>query len=196
MNNSSAVGQKICEFIQKHPGTSEYGIAQAMGGICARATANKIIFNVLLPSEKIIDKKVGNSFHRFYINDKNQFIKLEMEINQRKKNAKRLTALVLKERAGVEPNFKNDEHFRKLVHLAQLRSYDKFTWIADKIDKYIKPPEDRQILNNALAESLMESRKLNAFLTGSNEMIRILEDAKKAPDKDKKYDELINLIMP
>ena len=40
---------------------------------CARDTTHNLIYNSLIPNGKVIDRKVGNSFHKLYINEEDEF---------------------------------------------------------------------------------------------------------------------------
>ena len=67
MDNS----ERIREFISKNKGVTEHKVAKYMidNHYCARDRTHNLIYNSLIPNGKVIDKKVGNSFHKLYINE-------------------------------------------------------------------------------------------------------------------------------
>lgn len=71
MNNS----ERIREYISNNPGTTEYKVAKYMAEnhYCARDTTHSLIYNTLISGGKVIDKKIGNSFHKLYINNEDEF---------------------------------------------------------------------------------------------------------------------------
>ncbi|MGE5685368.1 MAG: hypothetical protein ACM3ZS_09540 [Nitrososphaerota archaeon] len=74
MDNS----ELILEYISKHEGITEFKVSAHMSdnSYCARETTRKLIFDKLIPKGKIIDKKIGNSFHKLYINHKSKYIQI------------------------------------------------------------------------------------------------------------------------
>jgi len=71
MDNS----ERIREYISKNPGTTEHKVAEYMAEnhYCARDTTHNLIYDTLIPNGKVIDKKIGNSRHKLYINDEDEF---------------------------------------------------------------------------------------------------------------------------
>lgn len=70
--------EEILEYIGLNEGTTEYMIAKKMieKNVCARDTTHNILYNQLIPSRKVLDRKKGNGFHKFYLNFENEFNKL------------------------------------------------------------------------------------------------------------------------
>lgn len=74
----------IHDYILKNDETSEYKVARFMSANhhCARDTTHNLIYNKLIPEGKIIDKKIGNGFHKLCINDKNMFNQVNRAIKE------------------------------------------------------------------------------------------------------------------
>ena len=92
MDNS----ERILEYISINDGITEHKVAKYMmeNHYCARDTTHKLIYNTLIPDEKVIDRKIGNSFHKLYINDKNKFISFMRAIETIHKHMKDFKSMV------------------------------------------------------------------------------------------------------
>ena len=82
---------------------------------------------------------------------------------------------------------------RKLIHLIQLKFYDRISWIAVRINSYIKSPDYRETLFLCLTDVLRKSTRLNSFLTSPNEFIQEMENLLivKGSQQAKFYNDLI-----
>lgn len=80
---SSKSESEICDYVKKNPGTTENKVATYMDekGISSRMTTLKIIED-LKKRGIILDRQEGNSFHRLYINDKNEFNRIQNELSE------------------------------------------------------------------------------------------------------------------
>jgi hypothetical protein len=77
------IESEIREYIREHDGTTINRVADHMtrNGICSYVTTlNKV--NNLIDKRIVEDRKEGNSFHRLYINDKNDFNIIDNQLNE------------------------------------------------------------------------------------------------------------------
>jgi hypothetical protein len=153
------------EYIEANPGSTEYGIARFVvkNKICARGTAHNILYNTLIPKGKIVDRKEGNSFHRFYINDQNDFNVVMDRIREQRRSLETLESLVHKNIKKIE----RDSRLRNLAHLAHLHFYIMTGHIAQQINRRIKSIQDREILYLSLTEILKMTSRLSMILSTS-----------------------------
>ena len=96
---------------------------------------------ILIPEGKIIDKKIGNSFHRFYVNDMNEFTKLTTRIDRISKIGQELTTAVISAKTIMKDKKMNknkqsllESAFRSIIHEVQLSFYAGITGIASEIE--------------------------------------------------------------
>jgi hypothetical protein len=148
--------EEILEYISRNQGTTEHMVAvyMAENNICARETTHNVIYNSLIPLGKVKDRKKGNSFHKLYINNENEFIKLLNEIE-------RLFEAVLKVKSFARNDLiKKDRVYRGIVELAHRLLYKRITHFAWKIRSDIESSDDREILYSNLVNILEESSEL------------------------------------
>jgi len=160
--NESERKRLIIEFISKNEGregTTLNQVADHMNNnsYCAKQTAKNAV-NKLIP-DIIIDKKIGNSFHRLFVNRQDDFIKLVAEMDNLEKVLNELNSMVVKKKGLIK-----NPQTQNLIHLAQLTIYRKITRLVSSIDKYIKSYDDRQVLYSKLAEVLKASTRLNEII--------------------------------
>ena len=159
MDNS----EKIRQYIKNNPGTTEYKIAihTVENHICARGTAHNIIYKNLIPKGKIFDRKIGNSFHRFYVNNENEFNDFLERIEKISLRVKKVTELV---QSNKDLLMRNTRLVRYL-HIIQLIFHHFITQIAFKIDWKFKSISDREVLHHHLIGLLVISDKLTEIVT-------------------------------
>ena len=126
----------------------------AENNICARETTRHVIYKSLIPLGKVIDRKKGNSFHKLYINNENEFIKLLNEIEHLFEAIERVNSFA---RTDL---IKKDRVYRGIVELAQRLLYKRITHLAWKISSNIELSDDREILYSNLVNVLEESSEL------------------------------------
>jgi len=76
---------EIVKFIEDHPGSTINQVAEEMSskGICSRMTTLKKIQNLMLKERGMIDdRQERNGFHRLYINDKNEYKRIDNELSE------------------------------------------------------------------------------------------------------------------
>jgi len=73
----------ILAYIKENPGATENKVATYMADkrICSRLTSLNKIEN-LISSGKVLDLKQNNSFHRLFINDDNEFNRIDKMLSQ------------------------------------------------------------------------------------------------------------------
>lgn len=142
-------------------GITEYKVAKYMADnhYCARDTTGRLIYEVLIPNGLVIDKKVGNSFHKLFINRRNEFNRLVTEMNRLEEDLYNLNNSAVKMMKAIKgPSTRN------FIHLAQLIVYRRITVLVTSIEKYIKSNDDREILYHKLPDILKTSIKLNEII--------------------------------
>jgi hypothetical protein len=183
--------EKLRKYIEENPGSTEYQIARFVvkHKFCARGTAHNVLYNTLIPEGKIVDRKEGNSFHRFYINDQNDFNVVMAHIHEQWRALETLEALVRKNIKKIE----RDSRLRNLAHLAHLDFYIMTGHIAQEINRRIKSMQNREILYLSLAEILKMTSRLSEILVTSRiitaqSLVRIrfarAKGLKKTPSSD------------
>lgn len=138
-------------------GTTEYMIAKKMAekGVCARDTTHNVLHNDLIPTGKVLDRKKGNGFHKFYINYENEFNELSRKIDL-------LSEAIRSVNSSAYPELVNqDRLFRGMVELGQRVFYIKVTRLANNIRDYIKSTDDSELLLLRLVEVLEALFELN-----------------------------------
>jgi len=171
----------ILEFISDNEGTTgttEYKVEKFMSQnhYCARDTTKRLIYNNLIPNKRVVDKKIGNSFHRLFVNRQNEFNKLIADMNKLEKALNNLNNTVVKRMSMIKsPKTHN------LIHLAQLTIYRRITSLVTLIEKNIKSYEDREVLYHKLPIILKASNKLNEIIFPEvfNQALHILKQSGK-----------------
>lgn len=206
MDNLSHVNvsnrDRVIDYISKNPETTEYMVSKYMSEnhYCARDTTRNLIFNNLIPSGKIIDKKVGNSFHKFVVNGINTYIILTRRIEESYEATLKLNELL--EQVSLRDDIPNSARYyvRNLVHINQLSLFTKITNHAHTIAREIKSPEERDTLYLQLLQFLLLANKLNVRMLSP--MNRDLEEIKhsmiwdlEVPEKFMMYVNEIKTLM-
>lgn len=174
---------EIIKFIKEHRGEltktevvnymdKELEIKPKKG--CSRMTTLEILHS--LENDEIIKvTKVNTQLYNLLFNTESEFNKLMDDIDRLQRFVNNFTEKVFKDNLV---RFNQDKHFRDFVRLKQLVFYGKITWIAVKIQSYIKSVEDRETLDLRLSRVLLDSNKLNNILTSSNEVLDLLKESK------------------
>lgn len=149
--------ENVREYISQNEGTTEYRIAKFMveNNICARETTHNVIYNDLIPAGKVVDRKKGNSFHKLYINNKNEFNKIVCNMDRLFEAIKRVNSFVDADLV------KKNRLLRGMIELAQRVFYNAIASLACSIDANIKSTDDREILYISLVNILVASSGLN-----------------------------------
>jgi hypothetical protein len=182
--------KEILKYILNNQGTTEYMVAKYMAknNICARQTTNNIIYNSLIPSEKVIDRKKGNSFHRLYINNENEFIKLQDEIDRLFGSIDRINSFI---HADL---FKKNRLYRGLVELSQRVISNRIGQLAWKISVDIESSDERELLYSNLVNVLQVSSGLNEK-TSHHFYEELDEIGKNCPIRDKETSAMVKGII-
>jgi hypothetical protein len=122
-----------------------------------RPTVHNCIFDELIPDDKIYYEKTGNSFRRFYINDKNEFNILLSRIEKMSNKINKVTDVV----QSKKDLFKTISRPETFLNFAQSMYHSFITKIASDIDSKIKSTGDRELLYSALVGLLFASNRLN-----------------------------------
>ncbi len=158
--------QAICNYIAENPGTTKHKVSMYMTEkhYRSRATTDERI-EKLIQEGKIVNRKIGNSFHKLYLNEQNIYNQLVTNINNLSKTVKDWTSLV---RSNLElfDSIRGNVH-RDVINLIQWTLYTGITRISVEISRNVKIAEDRDklylLLNKVLHNSYGVTSTINKW---------------------------------
>jgi len=188
--------KKILNYIadqqkQEHPKDTKADVMRycEKESICSQPVAHSVIIDLANGHKiNVLKDKPNSQTHHLVINDKDEFSRLNVEIDKLYLLANNLTKIVPVNAKMLE-NIRNrspkrhnifDTDFRNLLHLAQLDLFTRISGISSNIHYNIKSTNDREVLNLRLIEVLNASDKLSQVI-----QVEVERGAKETIDKMK-----------